>query len=93
MACKCTPLCKKLNCDAKNEPPYLATTFMLVATLEVEWVLAKLGKTSFLLMKEEHENGVMIVAMVEKQVNVFNESFIILFRKQIESWSRFSKCE
>jgi hypothetical protein len=29
IACKCMPLCKKLNCDAKNEPPYLATTFML----------------------------------------------------------------
>jgi hypothetical protein len=28
MACKCTPLCKKLDCDAKIEPPYLATTHM-----------------------------------------------------------------
>jgi hypothetical protein len=27
IACKCTPLCKKLDCDAKNEPTYLATTF------------------------------------------------------------------
>jgi hypothetical protein len=26
IACKCTPLCKKLDCDAKSEPPYLATT-------------------------------------------------------------------
>jgi len=26
IACKCMPLCKKLDCDAKNEPPYLATT-------------------------------------------------------------------
>ncbi len=25
ITCKCTPLCKKLDCDAKNEPPYLAT--------------------------------------------------------------------
>jgi len=23
--CKCMPLCKKLNYDAKSEPPYLAT--------------------------------------------------------------------
>jgi hypothetical protein len=26
LACKCTPLCKQLDCNAKNEPPYLATT-------------------------------------------------------------------
>jgi hypothetical protein len=26
IASKCTPLYKKLDCDAKNEPPYLATT-------------------------------------------------------------------
>jgi hypothetical protein len=25
IACKCTPLCKKLNCNAKSEPPYLVT--------------------------------------------------------------------
>ncbi len=24
---KCTPFCKKLDCDAKSEPPYPATTF------------------------------------------------------------------
>ncbi len=24
---KCTPFCKKLDCDTKSEPPYLATTF------------------------------------------------------------------
>jgi hypothetical protein len=27
ITCKCTPLCKKLDCDAKIEPPYLATTY------------------------------------------------------------------
>ncbi len=26
IACKCTPLCKKLDCDIKSEPPYFATT-------------------------------------------------------------------
>jgi len=46
IACKCTPLCKKLDCDAKNQPPYLAT-FTCGATLKVEWVLTKLGETSF----------------------------------------------
>ncbi len=25
IACKCMPLYKKLDCDTKNEPPYLAT--------------------------------------------------------------------
>jgi hypothetical protein len=32
-------------------------------------------------MKEEHENGVVVDEMVEKQISVFNESLIILFRK------------
>jgi hypothetical protein len=26
IASKCTPLCKKLDCDVKSEPHYLATT-------------------------------------------------------------------
>ncbi len=26
ITCKCMPLCKKMDCDAKSEPPYLATT-------------------------------------------------------------------
>ncbi len=30
IACKCMPLCKKLNCDAKNHQPYLATTLCLL---------------------------------------------------------------
>ncbi len=28
IACKCTPFYKRLHCDAKNEPPYLITTFV-----------------------------------------------------------------
>ncbi len=31
IACKCTPLYKTLDCDAKSEPPYLATTHQLDA--------------------------------------------------------------
>jgi len=31
IACKCMPFCKKLDCDTKNEPPYLATTLTYVA--------------------------------------------------------------
>ncbi len=26
IACECTPLYKKLDCNVKNEPPYIATT-------------------------------------------------------------------
>jgi hypothetical protein len=26
IACKCMPIYKKLDCDAKSEPPYLVTT-------------------------------------------------------------------
>ncbi len=29
IACKCMPLYKKLDCDTKSEPPYLATTYRL----------------------------------------------------------------
>jgi hypothetical protein len=31
IACKCTPLYKKLDCNAKNEPLYLATTLLGLA--------------------------------------------------------------
>jgi hypothetical protein len=29
IACKCAPLCKKLNCNSKSEPPYIATTQLM----------------------------------------------------------------
>jgi hypothetical protein len=29
IACKCTPFCKKLDCNTKSESPYLATTSVL----------------------------------------------------------------
>jgi hypothetical protein len=32
-------------------------------------------------MKKKHENGVVVDAMVEKQVSVFSDTLIILFRK------------
>ncbi len=34
IACKCTPLYKKLDYDAKNEPPYLVTTLKLINSLQ-----------------------------------------------------------
>jgi len=33
ITCKCTPLCKKVDCDTKNEPPYFTTT--LHSTLNI----------------------------------------------------------
>ncbi len=30
ITCKCTPFCKKLDYDAKSEPPYFATTQWLL---------------------------------------------------------------
>jgi hypothetical protein len=47
-----------------------------VATLEVEWVLTKFEKTIFEPLKGEHEEGMMIDTMMEKQLNVLNESII-----------------
>ncbi len=32
IACKCTPLYKKPNCNARSEPPYLATTLPNITT-------------------------------------------------------------
>jgi hypothetical protein len=32
------PLCKKLDCDPKSEPPYLATTHLHGPTIEVQKV-------------------------------------------------------
>jgi hypothetical protein len=29
LACKCMPLCKKLDCDVHNESPYFVTTLMI----------------------------------------------------------------
>jgi hypothetical protein len=53
-----------------------------VATLEVEQVLTKLGKTPFEPLKEEHKEGMMIDTMTEKQLNVLNESIIYIYFKQ-----------
>jgi hypothetical protein len=32
IACKWTSLYKKLDCNAKSEPPYLATTLIIIPT-------------------------------------------------------------
>lgn len=39
---------------------------LLATTLEVEWVLAKLGETPFELLKEKQEEGAMANTTVEK---------------------------
>jgi hypothetical protein len=52
--------------------------------LEVERVLAKLGKTPFELLKEEEEDMVVGENAVEKQVQLLNGSLINLFRRHIE---------
>ncbi len=52
----------------------------LAITLEVEWVLTKLGEIPFELLKEEQEEGA-VVDVVEKQINALN-GFVINFFKQ-----------
>jgi hypothetical protein len=56
---------------------------LLIATLEVERVLAKLGETPFELMTDEQEKGSTIDAIVRKQVSALNESLINFFRQGI----------
>ncbi len=48
---------------------------LFAIALEVEWVLAKLEKIPFELLRVEHEKGV-VADVVKKQVNVLNDSFI-----------------
>jgi hypothetical protein len=46
ITCKCTPLCKKLDCDTKNEPPYFATTLHLTLNIFVQRSLSNLPNLS-----------------------------------------------
>jgi hypothetical protein len=56
---------------------------LLNVALEMEQVLAELGETPFELLKGEQEKNMGIVEMVvEKQVQMLNESSINLLRKQ-----------
>jgi hypothetical protein len=50
---------------------------MLVVVVEVEGMLVELGETTFESFKEKHEKGMMVALIMEKQVNVINESIII----------------
>jgi hypothetical protein len=52
---------------------------LLNVALEMEWVLAELCETPFELLKEEQEKNMGTIKMVvEKQVQVLNESLINL---------------
>jgi hypothetical protein len=61
--------------------------------LEVERILAKLGKNPFELLKEDQEEGFIANAIVEKQVSALNESLINFFKQGISSsnGARFSR--
>lgn len=62
---------------------YAKMEAMLNVALDMERVLAKLSETPFELLKEEQkENMGTIEIVVEKQVQVLNESLINLLRKQ-----------
>jgi hypothetical protein len=53
------------------------------AALEIEKALAKLGEIPFELLKDEHEGVATYDVVVEKQVNVLNESLINFFKQGI----------
>jgi hypothetical protein len=62
---------------------YAKMEALLNVALDMERVLAELGETRFELLKEEQkENMGTIEMVVEKQVQVLNESLINLLRKQ-----------
>ncbi len=58
---------------------------LFVAALEIEKNLVELGEIPFELLKEDQEEGFIVDAIVEKQVNALNESFINFFRQGISS--------
>jgi hypothetical protein len=43
IACKCMPLCKKLDYNAKSEPPYLATTHLLLISSNLIFLIEAKG--------------------------------------------------
>jgi len=50
--------------------------------LEFERVLAKLGETPFEMLKEEHEKNMMVGKIImEKHVQLLNESLINLLKR------------
>ncbi len=46
-------------------------------------MLTKLGKTHVEPLKEEHEEGMAIDTMMEKQLNVLNESIIYILKQGV----------
>ncbi len=62
---------------------YVNMDVMFATILEVEQVLVKLGETLFEPLKEEQEDGTVVNAVVEKQINVLNESFINFFKQGV----------
>jgi hypothetical protein len=56
---------------------------LLAFALEVGKILGELGKTPYEPLKEEHEESMSISeTIVEKQIQVLNESLISLLRQQ-----------
>jgi hypothetical protein len=56
IACKCTPLCKKLDYNVKNEPPYFVATHLhgfMVCNIDDIFIFSK--------NMEEHECHVCLV--------------------------------
>ncbi len=62
---------------------YVNMDVVFVTILEVEWVLVKVGETLFKLLKEEQEDGIVVNAMVEKQINVLDQSLINFFKQGV----------
>ncbi len=46
ITCKCTPLCKKLDCNTKNEPPYFVTTLHSALNIFLQQSLSSLPNLS-----------------------------------------------
>ncbi len=64
IACKCTPLCKKLDCNVKNEPPYFAATCLdgfMVCNIDDIFI--------FLKNMKDHEGHVCLVWTSLKKSN------------------------
>jgi hypothetical protein len=63
ITCKCTPLYKKLDCDAKCEPPYLATTPLEYMLLSLSHKVERVKKDQYKIAFVTNWGGFVWVVM------------------------------
>ncbi len=95
ITCKCMSLCKKLDCDAKSEPPYLATIHLHGPTIEVQKVenLKVATQVPFFFCK--FVTPIIFACKGNKGIKLlmdYNQSHVVTFTKYFEFlWKKMLK--